>query len=216
MQKWGVTRNWGVLLVPWVLGDSPPRRRGEEPSSSVPQPARKGRERGPGRVTPGTLSSWCPRHLRLLGPIPGWGCWLGHAWAPFPSMLTSAGEAPTPRARVGHWPQPCSLLLQGLGLRHHDLLLCADHLPLSLHCAEEVAPGDVGRCRGPPCLWGAEQDPSTGPGCAFGRWSEGPVGAPVEGPCLGACLHFPSGPPSPLLHPSGPLPQTPQIPPNQM
>lgn len=73
----------------------------------MPQPARKGREWGPGRVTPGTLLSWClwPRVPRL---IPGWGRWLGHAWARFPSMLASAGEPPTPRARVGPWPQPCS------------------------------------------------------------------------------------------------------------
>lgn len=151
---------------------------------------------------------------------PGMGCWLATLFS-LPLHTSCSRGAPYPQGwSLAPTPALLSLLSQGLCLCRHNLLLRADHLPLSLHCAEEASPGDMGRCRGPPCLWGAgqtssRQDPSTGTGCAFCRWTE--TGwSPIGGALSPACLYFPSGPPSPLLHPSGLHPQMPQIPPSNV
>lgn len=98
-----------------------------------------------------------------MRPAPGWGC-SANLPVPLRPMLASAGEHPLPRIRTGHHPALLSLLSQGLCLCQHHLPVCADRLPLSLHCAEKAASGDMGRWGGPPCfgtwhrvfLWQAE------------------------------------------------------------
>lgn len=178
VQKWGVMRNSGALLVPQVQGDPPPRRQGEE----LPQPW--------GERPSGALGD---RAVRLLGVADlRMRCWLRQAWAPSPPCrLQQRSRRPQGQSRtVTVASAELSLLPQGLCLRQHCLPHPAGRLPLPLHCAEEAAPGDVGRCMGLPCPWGAEQassrqDPRPGMGSSSSRGTEGPVGAPLEGPWLG-------------------------------
>lgn len=57
-------------------------------------------------------------------------------------------------AELASVPALFSLLSQGLCLCQHHLPVRADRLPPSLYCAEEAAPGDVGRWEAWPALGG--------------------------------------------------------------
>lgn len=85
--------------------------------------------------------------------------WMGVLAAPCLGLLPFhagfRGEVPYPQGQSRPLaPAQLSLLSQGLCLRQHYLPHPADHLPLSLHCAEEATPGDVGRCGGHPAFGG--------------------------------------------------------------
>lgn len=92
----------------------------------------------------GTGSFWARLVLEL-------GAGKARLNSPWPPCRLQQGP-PTPRAGVGLRLQPYYHPSQGLCLRHGRLPVHADHRPLSLHCPEEAAPGDVGRCKGPPCV----------------------------------------------------------------